>query len=354
MAFADAAAISCVRPAARSSASSRRCSADGPPPPRHRRPPASPAENARHPAGDRRGTADPRTRAPPTRAAQAPRHDRPQPRTPAPPPDQTQTHAGTNDRIACTEPGDGGSELTTALHYPRLDSTHQASTIPRPIRPSPNTREGHRNFAAPRARQLQAGPRHRGPRCQGSLAPWDAPRDPTGLAPRDGRPRWETLGIEPFCYFNRTTTTLGGDARREGRHCPGAQELVRRGRALPDLLPLAPAARARSRAPEIRPCRRRRCSRHRDPGRPPPVDPVALPDHFRRASESDLQEPRPPLHPAEAESGVSDLGVPFSITVMSRAGSMRVESAHITSFQLRASISASTTITHFVYMNCRR
>ena len=44
----------------------------------------------------------------------------------------------------------------------------------------------------------------------------------------------------------------------------------------------------------------------------------------------------------------------FSITVMSRAGSMRVEIAHITSFQSRASMSSSTTITHLVYMNWRR
>jgi hypothetical protein len=42
------------------------------------------------------------------------------------------------------------------------------------------------------------------------------------------------------------------------------------------------------------------------------------------------------------------------MTVMSRAGSMRVLMAHMTSFQLRASMSASTTITHLVYMNCRR
>ena len=33
---------------------------------------------------------------------------------------------------------------------------------------------------------------------------------------------------------------------------------------------------------------------------------------------------------------------------------MRVEIAQITSAQFRASISSSTTITHFVYMNCRR
>src|SRR5258708_2425097 len=35
---------------------------------------------------------------------------------------------------------------------------------------------------------------------------------------------------------------------------------------------------------------------------------------------------------------------------MSRAGSMRVDRAHITSFQSRASMSSSTTITHLVFM----
>ena len=44
----------------------------------------------------------------------------------------------------------------------------------------------------------------------------------------------------------------------------------------------------------------------------------------------------------------------LSTTVMSRAGSMRVLIAHITSFQSRAFMSSSTTITHFVYMNWRR
>src|SRR5262249_24763731 len=39
---------------------------------------------------------------------------------------------------------------------------------------------------------------------------------------------------------------------------------------------------------------------------------------------------------------------------MSRAGSMRVETAHITSFQSRTLMSSSTTITQFVYMNWRR
>ena len=40
--------------------------------------------------------------------------------------------------------------------------------------------------------------------------------------------------------------------------------------------------------------------------------------------------------------------------VTSRTGSMRVETAHITSFQSRASMSSSTTMTNFVYMNWRR
>ena len=44
----------------------------------------------------------------------------------------------------------------------------------------------------------------------------------------------------------------------------------------------------------------------------------------------------------------------FSIRVMSLAGSMRVEIAHMTSFQSRAFMSSSTTITHFVYVNWRR
>ncbi len=44
----------------------------------------------------------------------------------------------------------------------------------------------------------------------------------------------------------------------------------------------------------------------------------------------------------------------FSMSVMSRAGSMRVESAQTTSRQSRASMSSSTTITHFVYKNWRR
>ena len=33
---------------------------------------------------------------------------------------------------------------------------------------------------------------------------------------------------------------------------------------------------------------------------------------------------------------------------------MRVEIAHITSFQSRTAMSSSTTMTNFVYMNCRR
>ena len=44
----------------------------------------------------------------------------------------------------------------------------------------------------------------------------------------------------------------------------------------------------------------------------------------------------------------------FSSTVMSRAGSILVDMAHMTSFQSRALMSASTTMTHLVYMNWRR
>ncbi len=43
-----------------------------------------------------------------------------------------------------------------------------------------------------------------------------------------------------------------------------------------------------------------------------------------------------------------------SMIVQSRAGSMRVVTAHHTSSQDRASMSSSTTMIHFVYMNCRR
>jgi len=47
------------------------------------------------------------------------------------------------------------------------------------------------------------------------------------------------------------------------------------------------------------------------------------------------------------------MGVP-STMVMSRTGSMRVETAHMTSFQSRQSMSSSTTMTNLVYMNWRR
>ena len=41
----------------------------------------------------------------------------------------------------------------------------------------------------------------------------------------------------------------------------------------------------------------------------------------------------------------------FSTTVMSRAGSIRVDTAHITSFQSRILTSSSTTTMNLVYMN---
>ena len=44
----------------------------------------------------------------------------------------------------------------------------------------------------------------------------------------------------------------------------------------------------------------------------------------------------------------------FSTSTVSRAGSMRVVIAHITSFQSRAFTSSSQTITNLVYINCRR
>ena len=44
----------------------------------------------------------------------------------------------------------------------------------------------------------------------------------------------------------------------------------------------------------------------------------------------------------------------FSISVVSRAGSIRVVMAQITSSQLRVFTSSSTTITNLVYMNWRR
>ena len=50
---------------------------------------------------------------------------------------------------------------------------------------------------------------------------------------------------------------------------------------------------------------------------------------------------------------LKSIGV-FSTSVISRAGSVRVEIAQMTSSQLRVSMSSSTTMTNFVYMNCRR
>ena len=54
------------------------------------------------------------------------------------------------------------------------------------------------------------------------------------------------------------------------------------------------------------------------------------------------------------QSGEVDLLSRNSTVTMSRAGSTRVLIAQMTSFQSRASMSSSTTITHLVYMNCRR
>ena len=44
----------------------------------------------------------------------------------------------------------------------------------------------------------------------------------------------------------------------------------------------------------------------------------------------------------------------FSIITVSRAGSMRVVMAQITSFQSRALMSSSVTTTNFVYINWRK
>jgi len=44
----------------------------------------------------------------------------------------------------------------------------------------------------------------------------------------------------------------------------------------------------------------------------------------------------------------------FSISIVSRAGSMRVVMAQITSRQSRTFTSSSTTTMNLVYMNCRR
>ncbi|MNT94634.1 hypothetical protein D3C72_2363650 [compost metagenome] len=44
----------------------------------------------------------------------------------------------------------------------------------------------------------------------------------------------------------------------------------------------------------------------------------------------------------------------MSIITVSRLGSMRVVIAQITSFQSRALMSSSVTITNLVYMNCRK